>query len=243
MGITFLKAGGMPSREECQFIELNNFCSDRKLNLTFEWMEGQFWLHSDRPGEAPIGPLIDQELKRHEQYFKKSSLHKELLARAVGIKGAFRPKIIDLSAGLLGDSLLFLAMGCEVVAIERHPVVCFLLKSALQNSTHPYLERLSLMEGDALDILPKLKADVLYFDPMFDDVNEKTAPRKEMRIFRSLVGGDPDAGDVFQKVRLMRPRRLVIKRPRLSEVLGAKSDVQYKGKSTRYDVYFSLQND
>ena len=82
--------------------------------------------------------------------------------------------------------------------------------------------------------------DTVYFDPMFEDANDKASPKKEMRIFRNLVGSDEDAIKVLEKAMDLGPKRLVVKRPRLSQELGKKPSVQYIGKSTRYDVYFSL---
>jgi len=235
-----MKDGIEISTNICQFFELNKFCSDEGIDLTFEWIQGQYWLHSDHPKELPIGIEIDKVLNRHEDFLKKSGVHRELLARSVGIKGAFRPKILDLTAGLLGDSLLLLSFGCEVWAVERHPVIRFLIQSALHNATHPKLAKFHFLESDALSVLENNdQIDVAYFDPMFEDINEKASPRKEMRIFRKLIGKDYDAVDVFQKAQNKSFKRLVVKRPRHSIHLGLKPEVEYIGKSTRYDVYFS----
>jgi 16S rRNA (guanine1516-N2)-methyltransferase len=204
-------------------------------------MNGQFWLHSDNPKERPIGIELDSELSRHEEYFKKSSLQKELLAKAVGVKGPYRPKVLDLTAGMLGDSILLLSFGCEVWAVERHPVIRFLISSAMQNAQHPKVKNLHFLPSDAESVLENPpEVEVIYFDPMFEDANEKTSPRKEMRIFRNIVGKDVDAGLVFQKALSRKPKRLVVKRPRQSVQLGLKPSTEYIGKSTRYDVYFSL---
>ena len=242
MTLKLIKEGSLLSLpEDRQINELNKFCSDANLELTFEWKNGQFWLHSDNPRENPIGIEIDQELSRHEEFFKKSSLQKELLAKAVGVKGPFRPKVLDLTAGMLGDSLLLLSFGCEVWATERHPIMSFLISSALQNSSHPKIKNLHFLPQDAQSILQDPPAvDVIFFDPMFEDPNAKASPRKEMRIFRSLVGKDQDAAEVFNLARGTKPKRLVVKRPRQSQVLSEKPSVEYMGKSTRYDVYFSL---
>lgn len=222
-------------------LDVAQFCLVKHLDITFEWREGQFWLHSPRPGENPIGVLIDYEIERHLLYFKKSSLHKELLARAIGIKGAKRPKVVDLTAGLLGDSLLMLAMGCEVWAFERNPIVGFLMESALLNARHPLLKNLHFHVNDARDALPQIgEVDVLYFDPMFEDVNEKSLPRKEMRIFRGLVGPDLDAIAVFEEARELGVKRLVVKRPRLSTPIIPGDPLTFMGKATRYDVYLSV---
>lgn len=241
MALTLLKDGEKLDPHDRQFSELNNFCSKWNLDLVFEWKKGQFWLHSDVSGENPIGIEIDQELLRHEEFFKRSSIQKELLARAVGVKGPHRPKVFDLTAGLLGDSLLLLSFGCEVWASERHPVIQFLIQSALQNATHPKIQNFHFIGGEALSTWDEKQGiEVIFFDPMFEDANSKASPRKEMRIFRNLVGKDQDARDVFLKAHALKPKRLVVKRPRQSVTIDGKPDVEYIGKSTRYDVYFSL---
>jgi hypothetical protein len=240
MGLKIIQEGQFLSPNDCQFLELNNFFSQKNLDLTIEWINGQFWLHSDISQEKPIGIEIDRELDRHLDYLKKSSLHKELLARAIGIKGGHRPRVLDLTAGMLGDSLLLLSFGCEVWAVERHPVIRFLISSALNNSKHPILHHFHFIASDADSVLAEdLPVDVLFFDPMFEDPNEKTAPKKEMRIFRNLVGKDRDAEKVLRTALDKKVKRLVVKRPRRSEILSLKPSVQYLGKSTRYDVYFS----
>lgn len=239
--IKLLKNGLALPVNEAHYDELNNFSGQLDKDLVFEWINGQFWLHSDISKEKPIGMEIDRELQRHEEYFKKSSLQKELLARAVGVKGPYRPKVFDLTAGMLGDDLLLLSFGCEVWASERHPVIKFLIESALKNAHHPRAEHFHFLPGEGLKSLAsQSQVDVIYFDPMFEDANEKTAPKKEMRIFRSLVGSDHDAEIVFKEALSLRPKRLVVKRPKHSSYLVEKPDVEYIGKSTRYDVYFSI---
>ncbi len=239
--IKLIKEGRILPTNGPEFDDLNKFSGQLGRELVFEWLEGQYWLHSDLPRERPIGIEIDKELFRHEEYFKKSSLQKELLARAVGVKGPYRPKVLDLTAGMLGDCLLLLSFGCEVWACERHPVIRFLIESALMNAQHPKLKLLHFLPGEASSILEAAPSvDVIYFDPMFEDANEKTSPRKEMRIFRSLVGSDEDAVQIFKKSLDLKLKRLVVKRPRQSACLFRKPSVEYIGKSTRYDVYFSV---
>lgn len=241
MTLKLVKNGQTLSSDDCQFSELNKFCSENGLELTFEWIDGQYWLHSDLPKEKPIGIEIDRELRRHEEYFRKSGIKSELLARAIGIKGPERPRVLDLTAGMLGDSLLFLSFGCEVWAVERNPVIQFLVSSALQNATHTKLQNFHFLPEDARSVLEgPCHWDVIFFDPMYEDANPKASPRKEMRIFRNVVGKDPDALEVFHRARALKPRRLVVKRPLKSIHLGEKPSVEYIGKSTRYDVYFSL---
>lgn len=232
--------GGSLTVDTSEFQQLNNYCEGQGLNLTLEWKAGQYWLHSDDEKEKPIGIQIDQELERHEEFFKSASIVKELLARAVGVKSGIRPKILDLTGGLLGDTLLFLSFGCEVVTLERHPIISFLIKSSLANAHHSALSRLTFFPQDAVTFLSQNPVpEVIFFDPMFEDANEKSLPKKEMRIFRSFVGQDQDALTVFNLVRQLNPKRFVVKRPRLSVELGTSPQIKFEGKATRYDVYFS----
>jgi 16S rRNA (guanine1516-N2)-methyltransferase len=241
MALKLIKDGQSLPLEDGQIFDLNKFSMNLSQDLVFEWIGGQFWLHSDIPKEKPIGIEIDKELLRHEDYFKKSSLQKELLARAVGVKGPYRPRVLDLTAGMLGDSLLLLSFGCEVWATERHPVIRFLIQSALQNAKHPKVSNFHFLGGEAGEVLKNPpQVDSIFFDPMFEDANEKTSPKKEMRIFRNIVGSDADAETVFHEALNQKAKRLVIKRPRQSVCLVQKPSVEYIGKSTRYDVYFSI---
>ncbi len=238
MPIKLIKNGENVSEPIPFWEEMNRYADSVGLDLTFEWMGGQYRLHSDRPEELPIGIEIDGILSRHEDYFKRNSIHKEILARALGVKGSFRPKIVDLSAGLLGDSLLFLSFGCEVVAVERNPLIAFLITNALKEAKHPALARFQFHFQDADSFLKSsFTAEALYFDPMFEDANEKASPRKEMRIFRNVIGQDLDAEELWKKARDLGIKRLVVKRPRHSKPLGEKPGIEYEGKATRYDVY------
>lgn len=237
MPIKLIQEGNILSSST--YSDLEEFCLKQNLDITFEFIDGQFCLHSDIRGENPIGIFIDRELERHVNYFKKSSVHKELLARAIGVKGAHRPQVLDLTAGMLGDSLLFLSMNCQVICLERNPLVRFLIESALQNAKHPLLANFNFVKQSAGAYLRENPApEVIYFDPMFEDVNEKAKPRKEMRIFREFIGEDKDSVETFQQALDKGPKRLVVKRPRLSQMLTDSKPLQFIGKATRYDVYF-----
>jgi 16S rRNA (guanine1516-N2)-methyltransferase len=230
--------GLAPEEFRQQLLELEKIYHHQDLAVTLEWSRGQFWLYSDNPQERPIGIHLDQELERHQQYFKSHSVVKELLARAIGIRPGLRPKVVDLTGGLLGDTQLFLSFGCSVVTVERHPIIALLIKSAKEKAQHSALSRWQFIQSDALSFLSAEQSfEVIYFDPMFDDVNDKALPKKEMRIFRGFVGSDDDALKVFQCAYDKKPKRLVVKRPRLSKSLWEKPDIIFEGKATRYDVY------
>lgn len=193
-------------------------------------------LKSDIADERPICIDIDYELAYHQKTFKEASINKQPLYKALSLsKGDW---VDDLTAGLLGDSLLILSMGLKVRAYERHLIPQLLITNALKNTT--------LLNPDDFKFFPKgasylleedLSGRTLYFDPMFEDPNHKTAPKKEMRIFRSLVSVDKDAENLLDQLIAKKPKRIVVKRPLRSRNLGRKPSHSIEGKSTRYDVY------
>lgn len=238
MPINFLKDSKALSEYSPEEAELRHKLKNFGPDLTFEWKKGQYWLCSLDPKEKSIGIDVDETLNRHEKFFHHHSLKDEVLARAIGIKSKERPHILDLTAGLLGDSLLFLAFGCKVTAVERNPIVAFLIQSALKNAHHERVGNLHFVESDAAHYLETSHGEeVIFFDPMFEDANLKSSPKKEMRIFREVIGKDTDAKSIFELAE-KKTRRLVVKRPRLSEALSDQKAVEFKGKATRYDVYF-----
>lgn len=238
MSLKLLRDGKIVEVQTSEEKTLASFCDQLNFDVKLEWIDGQYWLHSDIEKERPIGIEIDKELKRHEEFFKRSSLQKELLAKAIGVKGPKRPKVNDLTAGLLGDTLLFLSFGCEVEATERNPIIAFLIQSALKNAQHPALSRLKFYHQDALSFLQERNEfEVIYYDPMFEDANEKSSPRKEMRIFRVFIGKDQDVEEVLRAALEKNAKRVVVKRPKHSAHISFSAPLEFTGKATRYDVY------
>lgn len=186
--------------------------------------------------QEPFGPVaidIDAQLEKHRVYFYKSSPYKELLAKALGLKpGKEKPKVLDATGGMLGDSLLIYALGVKSLAVcERNPIAGILIANALERSNiaidFHFLSAIEL--GDDFD--------VIYFDPMYVEKNTKSQAKKEMVMFRSLIGADEDAQSVAKKLLDKAGQRLVIKRSVKASSLLEKPHMTFKGKSTAYDVY------
>jgi 16S rRNA (guanine1516-N2)-methyltransferase len=218
--------------EESQLLEGKNV-EDSVIFLT---EDKRILLKSSLERENPIFIDIDRELSYHLKTFKETSINKQPLYKALGLsKGEW---VDDLTAGLLGDSLLMVSMGLNVRAYERHIVPQLLITNALKNSTLLDLTLFKFFPKGASYLLDEdLSGRTLYFDPMFEDPNHKTAPKKEMRIFREVVSVDHDAEELLEKLIQKRPKRLVVKRPIKSRVLGRRPSHSIEGKSTRYDVY------
>ena len=208
----------------------------RGLSTLVELIDGQYELISPDPEENNLRLDFNQDFKRHLDFFKKSSIKNELLARAIGFKKASQPwHVLDLTCGLAGDSLLLLSMGLEVTSEERHPLPRLLVQSAFLKFEHGAKERWHLFP----EVFDLEKFDAVYFDPMYGDSKTDQKPKKKMRIFREVLGEDLDARKVAEELRV-KVRRLVIKRSRQSAPLLENPNISFEGKSTRYDVYFCL---
>lgn len=175
---------------------------------------------------------------------------KQPLLRAVG--GRER-RVFDATAGFGEDAFLLATFGHEVVLCERSPVLVALLREGLERAVREatqdtprwdLLERLSVTQGDAREILPEISPppDVVYLDPMFPPKRKRSAlPRKEMQILRHLVGADLDAAETLATARQHCSERVVVKRPTHCNPLAPNPQSQKSGKLIRYDVYPALR--
>jgi 16S rRNA (guanine1516-N2)-methyltransferase len=172
----------------------------------------------------------------------------QMIARAVGIAPGRRPWILDATAGLGRDAFVFAGLGCKVTLIERNPLVAALLEDGLRRAladaaAAPAASRMRLREGDALVLMRGWAGDapqVVYLDPMFPSrgKNASALVKKEMRLFRPLVGDDGDAPSLLAAALSLASHRVVVKRPRRAPPLGGAAPAYaLEGKSSRFDVY------
>lgn len=169
----------------------------------------------------------------------------QLIARAVGIKGPYKPRILDATAGLGEDGFVLACLGCAVHWLERSPIIGSLLEDGL-NRLKKVIEfqniPLSLEVTDAKKYLSRndldFSPDVIYLDPMFPDRNGTALVKKEMRVLHDLLGGEENVSALLEAA-LRHPVRVVLKRPRLAPTVNIqrKPDVTFTGRSVRFDVY------
>lgn len=173
----------------------------------------------------------------------------EPLARAVGL-GSEPLTVVDATAGLGGDAFRLATWGCRVTAVERDPIVAMLLRDGLRRAMAvPQLgdvvcERVKVVVADGVDYLAACdelrQPDVVYLDPMFSEVDGKSAAvRKEMALLRAFVGEDDTGATLLSLARSVAKRRVVVKRMRHAESLGTQLDLTYRGSVVRYDVYLN----
>ncbi|MBS3803077.1 MAG: class I SAM-dependent methyltransferase [Oleiphilaceae bacterium] len=171
----------------------------------------------------------------------------QLIARAVGMQKTRRIlHILDATAGLGQDAFVLAGLGCRVTLIERSPVIHALLADGLARArlnplTAPVVERMTLISADARQWLERAEpgvADVIYLDPMFPHRDKSALVKKEMRVFREVVGDDEDAASLLEEAQNKASYRAVVKRPRKAPVLGATEPAtRLEGKTSRYDIY------
>ena len=168
------------------------------------------------------------------------------VAKAVGVQGGVRPSILDLTAGLGGDAFVLASLGCRVSMVERQPVVRALLADGLARGeldidVGDIVAGMSLKKGDALSVMNAWEGvapQVIYLDPMFPHSGKSAQVKKEMALFRQLVGSDEDADALLAPALALATHRVVVKRPRIAPDLAQQKPMyRLEGKSNRFDIY------
>jgi 16S rRNA (guanine1516-N2)-methyltransferase len=165
----------------------------------------------------------------------------DMIAKAVGL----RSTVLDATAGLGQDAFVLALYGCKVKMLERSLVIHALLEDGLQRALvdrdlADILGCMTLEHNDAKNALKTFSLEscpeVIYLDPMYPDLGKSAAKRKEMRLFRDLVGNDTDIEELFEIALKTASKRVVVKRPVKAPEL-AKPNFQLMGKTIRFDVY------
>lgn len=196
--------------------------------------------------EAPGPVRVDfvEGAAAHRRLFGGGS--GQMIAKAVGIQSGVRPRILDATAGLGRDAFVLATLGCPLTLIERQPLVAALLEDGLARAARdpevaPIVARMQLLTGDAVALMRAWQDEppqVIYLDPMFPHRDKSALVKKEMRLFRPLVGDDLDAPALLEVALALASHRVVVKRPRKAPCIdGPKPSHQLEGKSSRYDIY------
>lgn len=168
----------------------------------------------------------------------------QMIAKAVGVKSGIRPSVLDATAGLGKDSFVLATLGCKLSMIERSPVIHALLEDGLRRAmadeeVSEVCSRMTLYHGNAIDLMGTIeRPQVVYVDPMFPHTEKSALVKKEMRIFRDVVGDDQDSALLLEAALDTATSRVVVKRARKAPLIeGRLPSYQLEGKSSRYDIY------
>jgi 16S rRNA (guanine1516-N2)-methyltransferase len=177
--------------------------------------------------------------------FKYGGGRGQSLPKAVGMRGGKTPKIVDATAGLGRDAFLLASLGAEVTLIERSLEMFNLLNDGISRARDAggdiaeVIARMTLLHGDAKDLLPDLSPEVVLVDPMHPPRKKSALVKNEMRQIREIVGTDEDSLELMQVALSTASNRVVLKWPLRADpmdVIGPCSH-QILGKSTRHDVF------
>ncbi|PCJ33266.1 MAG: 16S rRNA methyltransferase [Gammaproteobacteria bacterium] len=171
------------------------------------------------------------------------------LAKAIGLKKGATPTIIDATAGFARDAFVLANLGCQITLIERNPLIACLIEDALNRAAadddiNEVIQRMSLINHDAIDYLSKLnnqqRPDVIYMDPMYPSREKSALVKKDMRLLHQLAGPDTDSEQLLTTAINTALKRVVVKRPKSAPFVGEqKPTTSIESKNTRYDIYLA----
>lgn len=225
------------------------FLSDPNDRYVLETCDKRLQLRNQ--DEPKCGAIYVDFISNASEYRRKyGGGRRQAIAKAVGLKNGATPFVVDATAGLGRDAFVLASLGCHVHMIERSPAVAALLEDGLDRAKlDPGIgawvsQLMSFDNGDSRQVLRSLlfEPDVVYLDPMYPDKKKPALVKKEMRIFKDLVGQDLDADDLLNIALKIAKNRVIVKRPAYAESLaGQKPDTSITTKKHRFDIYLSVR--
>lgn len=180
--------------------------------------------------------------------FRSEQSKKQALLKAAGFAKSIIPHVVDATAGLGRDAFLMASMGAYVTLIERSPHIHAALQDAMSRAAAEggaYAEtiaRMTLLQGNSIDLLPTLAPETILVDPMHPPRGNTALVKKEMRILRDIVGTDDDQTELMKTALACAQKRVVLKWPvHAAPMAGIRAPShQIIGKNTRYDVFMTV---
>lgn len=169
------------------------------------------------------------------------------LAKAMGLRDGKTPLIIDATAGLGRDSFLLASLGAQVIMIERSEKMHALLMEGMERAEseggqfREIIGRMTLLKGDAKDLIPELVGEAILVDPMHPERKNSALVKQDLRQVREIVGTDDDAVDLVRVAIKHAQKRAVLKWPAKADPIEGLQVCthQIRGKTTRYDVFMT----
>ncbi|WP_229684691.1 class I SAM-dependent methyltransferase [Deinococcus roseus] len=145
--------------------------------------------------------------------------------------------VLDATGGLGRDAFTLAKAGCTVILMEKNPIIHALLEDGLLRAKDlQAVQRMTLLHADSFSAIPEHPAEVIYLDPMYPARKKDALPKLEMQVFHALLGAEQNELELLQMALQHARKRVVVKRPIHAPVIQAPS-LQFKGKTTRFDVY------
>lgn len=223
---------GTPPESMVALCSLNNISiieaeSNADIYLSFDNNTLQLFVNALSPHPIP---------QLNEKHFQIN--YKSIAGKSLGKK---TKTVMDATAGLGGDSIMFAKMGFNVIAVERQAYTFLLLTDNIRRSG--LANSVQCVFANSMTTLSKNEhhVDAVFFDPMYPEKQKSALPNIRMRALALLSQAkDDDFEAVLAFALTLDNKRIVVKRPDHSPVLDQKKLVHsYKGKAVRYDAYIS----
>lgn len=193
--------------------------------------------------QKPI--YIDFLKYKSSDRIKKASKKTEKLLKAVGNNST----IIDATAGFAQDSFLLAHYGFKVHMLEQSNIVSSLILDAMARGLKTpcvsdiIKNNLKFTNINSIEYLKTLKTeeypDVIYLDPMFNELNKKSLPNKNMYALRQIIDSNLDKNILLETALEKAKNRVVIKNSIKYPFFSSNKKINFSllGKSCRFDVY------
>jgi 16S rRNA (guanine1516-N2)-methyltransferase len=171
----------------------------------------------------------------------KRANHEKLIKKALG-KSDLPLNILDCTAGMLQDTLLFLSLGHQVTALEESKILFHLLQDGISRSNDQTIfEKLELLNINACSYAAQAKNfDVIYFDPMYPSTKKNALSSGKLEYVAKILETESINNNPlqdFKVLQLIPSKKMVVKRPIKAEPFSSQLNYQVLGKTTRFDVY------
>jgi len=171
----------------------------------------------------------------------KRANHEKLIKKALG-KSERPLNILDCTAGMLQDALLFLSLGHQVTALEQSKILFYLLQDGISRSEDQSIFlKLDLIHANACSYAALAKNfDVIYFDPMYPTSKKNALSSGQLEYISKILEVESlanNASQDFEVLQLIPAQKMVVKRPIKAEPFSYQTNYQVSGKTTRFDVY------
>lgn len=171
----------------------------------------------------------------------KRANHEKLIKKALG-RSEKPLKILDCTAGMLQDTLLFLSLGHQVTALEQSKILFYLLQDGISRSEDQSIfNQLDLKHMNACSYASQAKNfDVIYFDPMYPPSKKNALSSGKLEYIAKILEVESLKNNPmhdFDVLQLIPAKKMIVKRPIKAESFSSQLNYQVMGKTTRFDVY------
>ena len=245
MNLDLINLGEFESQKLKELETKLNLISSNKINLDHDSLvlqEDNLYFNFKK--ERALTPLKIDIQKGALGWRLARAQHETHLKKAIG-KTDRSLRILDATAGLLGDSMIMLALGHSVTAYEQSKILYTMLNYQLNQLSETDSNSLNfkLINSNVCETNFNEKSfDVIYFDPMYPEDKASSARRSDLKKINSILeieGLASDPESTFTYLRSIPKTKLIVKRPLKVDAFEGSINYQIKGKSVRFDIYLN----